>query len=186
MLISGVENYAEYLAYHRNKVNVWIHIVCVPMIVFSLLLGGLAFPLNNAHLLPFLPSLKDTLLPHPVVLGLMSFLVLYSFLLEPFLGLLFDLEVIGMYLAGKHIVETYGHTNALYVAIGFHVVSWIIQFIGHGAFEKRAPALLTNILQMAVAPTFVILEVLFMFGYRPSFHKSIQYSSKKYMPKKAN
>jgi uncharacterized membrane protein YGL010W len=32
---------------------------------------------------------------------------------------------------------------ALWKVIGmFHVTMWIVQFIGHGVFEKRAPALL--------------------------------------------
>ena len=43
--------------------------------------------------------------------------------------------------------------------------SWIAQFIGHGVFERRAPALMNNILTTLVAPNFVIIEVLYFFGY---------------------
>ena len=43
--------------------------------------------------------------------------------------------------------------------------SWIAQFIGHGVFERRAPALMSNILTTLVAPNFVIIEVLYFFGY---------------------
>jgi uncharacterized membrane protein YGL010W len=44
----------------------------------------------------------------------------------------------------------------------------VAQFIGHGVFEGRAPALLDNLVQaLFQAPFFVWLEVLFMFGYRP-------------------
>jgi len=53
-------------------------------------------------------------------------------------------------------------------AIAIHVVSWILQFIGHGKFEGRAPALLDNLFQaIFLAPLFVWLEFLFMLGYRP-------------------
>jgi len=58
--------------------------------------------------------------------------------------------------------------TATYWAIGIHVVSWIAQFIGHGAFEGRAPALLDNLVQaLFLAPLFVWFEVLFHLGYRP-------------------
>lgn len=49
------------------------------------------------------------------------------------------------------------------------IVSWILQFIGHGKFEGRAPALLDNLFQaIFLAPLFVWLELLFMLGYRPN------------------
>jgi 2-hydroxy fatty acid dioxygenase len=49
-----------------------------------------------------------------------------------------------------------------------HVTSWIVQFIGHGVFEGRAPALLDNLVQAVfLAPLFVWLEILFAMGYRP-------------------
>jgi uncharacterized membrane protein YGL010W len=54
------------------------------------------------------------------------------------------------------------------VAIAVNVFSWIIQFVGHGVFEGRAPALLDNLVQAVfLAPLFVWLEFLFKLGYRP-------------------
>ncbi len=48
-----------------------------------------------------------------------------------------------------------------------HIASWIAQFVGHGIFEKRAPALLDNMLLMSVAPFFFVFEVINMgFGYK--------------------
>jgi 2-hydroxy fatty acid dioxygenase len=56
-----------------------------------------------------------------------------------------------------------------------HVLCWLVQFIGHGAYEGRAPALLDNIFQAVVlAPLFVWLEELFMFGYRPELQKRVE------------
>jgi 2-hydroxy fatty acid dioxygenase len=52
--------------------------------------------------------------------------------------------------------------------MGVHLASWIAQFIGHGIFEGRVPALLDNLVQAVfLAPLFVWLEVLFSMGYRP-------------------
>merc|ERR1712224_744095 len=47
-----------------------------------------------------------------------------------------------------------------------HIVCWIAQFVGHGVFEKRAPALMDNLLLTLVAPDFVIIEILFFLGWR--------------------
>lgn len=51
-----------------------------------------------------------------------------------------------------------------------HIIAWIAQFIGHGIFEKRAPALLDNLLLTLVAPNFVVLEVMFELGYKPQVY----------------
>jgi uncharacterized membrane protein YGL010W len=47
-----------------------------------------------------------------------------------------------------------------------HIFSWIAQFVGHGLFEGRSPALLDNLLLTLVAPDFVIIEVMFFLGWR--------------------
>lgn len=52
------------------------------------------------------------------------------------------------------------------IAISVHVVSWIMQFVGHGKFEGRKPALLDNLVQaLFLAPLFVWYEVLFKLGF---------------------
>jgi 2-hydroxy fatty acid dioxygenase len=61
------------------------------------------------------------------------------------------------------------------VAIAVHVVCWILQFVGHGAFEGRAPALLDNLVQAVfLAPLFVWLELLFKIGYRPELQARVE------------
>jgi uncharacterized membrane protein YGL010W len=45
--------------------------------------------------------------------------------------------------------------------VALKVVSWILQFVGHGVFEKRKPALLSNIFTTMVAPDFVTIELLY-------------------------
>lgn len=75
--------------------------------------------------------------------------------------------LIGATAYANHLTTNYG-MSANYIALGVHVFSWVAQFIGHGVFEGRAPALLDNLVQaLFLAPFFVWLEVLFMFGYRP-------------------
>ena len=40
-----------------------------------------------------------------------------------------------------------GEENAFWMIFTAHVVGWIAQFIGHGVFEGRKPALMDNLLQ---------------------------------------
>lgn len=73
----------------------------------------------------------------------------------------------------NHLTSTYG-TTANYWALGAHIMSWLLQFFGHGVFEGRAPALLDNLVQaLFLAPFFVWMEILFMFGYRPELKSRI-------------
>merc|ERR1711939_566106 len=53
------------------------------------------------------------------------------------------------------------------LALFFHIVGWVAQFIGHGVFEKRAPALMTNLFFAGLAPFFTSFEILNgMLGYK--------------------
>lgn len=77
------------------------------------------------------------------------------------------------------------------IAFGVFVVSWIAQFIGHGKFEGRAPALLDNLVQaLVLAPFFVWMEILFKLGYRPELRsrvdKAVEKEIAKFRASKAN
>ena len=74
----------------------------------------------------------------------------------------------------KHLTSTYGAT-VTYWALGVHFASWLAQFVGHGVFEGRAPALLDNLIQaIFLAPFFVWMEMLFACGYRPELHSRVE------------
>jgi len=90
----------------------------------------------------------------------------------------------------NHLTSTHGAT-ANYWALGLHIFSWIAQFIGHGVFEGRAPALFDNLVQaIFLAPFFVWLEVLFSMGYRPELKgrldKAVEAEVVKHKQAKAN
>lgn len=87
-------------------------------------------------------------------------------LLEPVAGTALAALCLGAAAGGnKMLAEDADMTNK--AAIAIHVVAWIAQFVGHGVFEGRAPALLDNLVQaIFLAPLFVWLEILFKFGYR--------------------
>jgi len=151
-----------YGSYHHNQVNVAIHIICVPLILMTSL-----FLASNSPSLD-LPSYL-TVSNLPLNLGT-GFAVLYSLLyilMEPVAGLMLAPLIIGGTAWSNQLLTTHG-ANANKWAIALNVVSWIAQFIGHGKFEGRAPALLDNLVQaLFLPPFFVWFEILFYFGYRP-------------------
>jgi len=54
------------------------------------------------------------------------------------------------------------------------IVGWGFQVvIGHGYFEGRSPAVTQSAFQSVVSPFFVVLETLFLFGYRPKLAAEI-------------
>ena len=93
--------------------------------------------------------------------------------MEPVAGALLAPLIVGATGYANHLTGAYGAT-ANYWAIGINVTSWIAQFIGHGVYEGRAPALLDNLIQaIFLAPFFVWLEILFSLGYRPELKQRL-------------
>jgi len=182
LFVDSIDKFASYSSFHRNIVNVIIHVLMVPLIVFSGILIGLAFPWENETVRHIIPS--QYAVPHVITTVLLIILWVFSYLLEPVAGLILNAEIVGMYYLSLYILKEYGAANALWIGIVVHITSWVAQFIGHGIFEKRRPALLSNVTQTMVAPTFVILEVLFLLGYRPQLKKDVQRAQAKHLPKK--
>ncbi|KAF2498863.1 DUF962-domain-containing protein [Lophium mytilinum] len=176
-----------YGAYHSNPVNILIHITCVPilLVTFMLLVRHYILHLPKGTRLcisveatnsPDIPLPAWLSIPYyPLNLGTVAAL-LYStlyILMEPVAGTALSLFIIPSTAYSNYLTSTYGAT-VNYWAMGINVVSWIAQFIGHGKFEGRAPALLDNLVQaLFLAPLFVWLEVLFYFGYRPELRRRL-------------
>lgn len=112
----------------------------------------------------------------PINLGTIG-AVLYSFLyilMEPVAGLGITPLIIGSVAYLNHLRDIHGSV-VNHWSIAVHIVSWLAQFIGHGKFEGRAPALVDNLVQaLFLAPFFVWFEILFYFGYRPELKARVQ------------
>lgn len=96
--------------------------------------------------------------------------------------------IVGGTAYANHLTVTYGATANTWAGAAF-VVSWIAQFIGHGFFEGRAPALLDNLVQaLLLAPFFIWFEILFRLGYRPELKgrldKAIEEELRRFWEKK--
>ena len=94
-------------------------------------------------------------------------------MLEPVAGTALSVLLLLATAVGDYSVGKYGMTANKW-AIGAHIFSWVAQFVGHGKFEGRAPALLDNLFQaFFLAPLFVWLETLFAMGYRPELRTRV-------------
>ncbi len=149
--------------------------------VFRCLIGALALShtytqqaSNTPSLLPLPDFLKVPYLPPKLSTIVALFYSTLYILMEPVAGgMLAPLLILGTALANR-LQSTYGATANNW-AIGVHVASWIAQFVGHGVFEGRAPALFDNLVQaLFLAPFFVWMEVLFYFGYRPELRARLE------------
>ncbi|KAF2724439.1 DUF962-domain-containing protein [Polychaeton citri CBS 116435] len=167
-----------YGSYHHDPINVGIHVTCVPMILMTAFLFG-----TNTPSLPLPPWASVEALPANLgTIACLLYATLYI-LMEPVAGGILAPLLLGGTAYANHLTSTYGMT-ANYWALGLHVASWIAQFVGHGVFEGRAPALLDNLVQaFFLAPFFVWLEVLFTLGYRPELKSRLEVAVEKEITK---
>jgi len=134
-----VSLFREYEDCHRHPVNRAIHKLCVPAILF--------------HVLAMLDWVQLTRLSwmgdFRLSLGQLAFLFVLAwyFTLDSFLALL-----LGLFGALCLVVAP---LVPVPVVIGIAVVAWVLQFVGHGRFEKRRPAFAREPLQLLVGPLFV-------------------------------
>ena len=120
--------------------------------------------------------------PNLGTIAAVSYASLYL-LMEPVAGALLAPLLLGATAYGNHLTATYSST-ANYWALGIHITGWIAQFVGHGVFEGRAPALLDNLIQaLFLAPFFVWMEILFFFGYRPELKQRLDKAVQKEIEK---
>ena len=143
---------ASYHRYHRDPRNRLTHYFGVPIIVFSLLvflqmhairLGGEDTPLGWI----VLALLAAGYLALDLRIGLATVAVLAALAA----------------VAGAPLVQGAAHPVGFGVAL--FVCGWILQLWGH-RLEGNRPALLDNLLQILVAPFYLVAEAAFTLGLR--------------------
>jgi len=164
-----------YGAYHNTLGNKLIHIVFVPILLWTSMVWLAALPLSllSASLAASLVSVEN-------VLPLNGALVLAVIYLSYYL--LLDVKIAVSYLPLLAFLYVSASWFALSVersgliAIALHIFSWYMQVhIGHMVIEGRSPALLDSFFQsLLLAPLFVWLEFLFMLGVFPTMYRTVQ------------
>ncbi|KAJ4712937.1 hypothetical protein OWV82_015101 [Melia azedarach] len=180
-LLDLEKHFAFYGAYHSNSINILIHTLFVwPIFFTSLILFYFTPPVYDlSDKVSFFPS---GLFSHALVLnfGFLFTLIyaLFYFCLDKKAGSLAALLCFSCWIGASLIANRLGFSVAWKVVLVSQLLCWTGQFLGHGIFEKRAPALLDNLVQaFLMAPFFVLLEVLqTVFGYEPypGFQASVE------------
>ncbi|KAI1459405.1 DUF962-domain-containing protein [Annulohypoxylon moriforme] len=174
-----------YGVYHRFEANMTLHMICVPLILFS----GFALAANTGTLIPLPKVLTIPYLdPNLGTLAAFVWASLYI-LLEPVAGTALGLICIGATAyTNKALSEDPGLTNR--VAISIQGTCWLLQLFGHGIFDGRKLSQFLGNWSQAIflSPLFVWLELLFKFGYRRELQdrigKAIQAEGKKQRERK--
>uniref|UniRef100_A0A5B6YN95 Endoplasmic reticulum membrane protein C16E8.02 n=1 Tax=Davidia involucrata TaxID=16924 RepID=A0A5B6YN95_DAVIN len=173
------KHFAFYGAYHSNPVNIFIHMLFVWPIFFTSLVLFFFTP-SICHLGPFAFCPFRCSQGLAVNFGFFFALIyaLFYICLDKKAGSLAALLCFGCWVSSNFLGSYLGFSLAWKVVLAAQLFCWTGQFIGHGVFEKRAPALLDNLVQaFLMAPFFVLLEALqTFFGYEPypGFHARVK------------
>ncbi|RLN49628.1 hypothetical protein BBJ28_00002647 [Nothophytophthora sp. Chile5] len=166
-----------YLSYHDNKVNQYIHLACIwPIFVSGLMILAHTQPIvDTPESLETLPFGQYVVLNYSAVVA--GIYMLWYMALDIWAGTLGAAIISGCYLFANYFAASASTTlnmSTMHVALAIHATAWVLQFIGHGVFERRKPALFDSLDQALItAPMFVLLEVLFPLGYRPDLYQRV-------------
>ncbi|OFV85435.1 MAG: hypothetical protein A2620_06575 [Acidobacteria bacterium RIFCSPHIGHO2_01_FULL_67_28] len=132
--------WADYEAHHRTAGNKWCHAAGIPLILAGLL-GLLSVPVLTVEG----ARVEAALLLIAVMAGLYLWL-------DARLGAAMLAATLLLYL-GARLLDWRA-------ALGLLLAGWILQFIGHGLYEKRSPAFFHNLTHLLVGPLWVLNHAL--------------------------
>ncbi|MBI0424570.1 DUF962 domain-containing protein [Acinetobacter sp. ACIN00229] len=150
---------SKYAAYHLNHKNILTHFIGIPLIVFSILC-------LTARAGVDIGSFKLTL-----AIVLIAASTIYYFILDKVFGVIMLILLAAVYPLASQIAQL-SLGQWLAASIGFFVVGWVFQFVGH-YFEKKKPAFVDDVIGLAIGPLFVLAEFIFMLGFRKPLHARI-------------
>lgn len=151
---------SEYAAYHRDRRNIAIHSIGIPLIVLALVI------LTSRPVFHLGP-----LVLWPAVV-LLAALDVFYLALDRTLAIAFALAAAAMAYVGI-LVAAEPTPVWLAAGIGAFVIGWILQFIGH-AWEGKKPAFLDDVMGLAVGPLFVTAEGFFAAGRKAGLKTTIE------------
>ncbi len=162
------EQMAMYAAYHRNPRNRATHFIGVPAIAFAILI-----PMAWASV-----WLGDARISLAMVFTV-GVLIYYLALDRP-LALASAILFIPMLIAAEWVAAQ-GKATGLWTFAAFFVGGWVFQLLGH-VWEGRKPALADNLMQIFVAPLFLMVEAAQLLGLRRDLQTAVAARLPAYLP----
>lgn len=141
---------SDYGESHRNPVNQWVHIVCVPLILISTL--GLLWLVPIGQWLS-LPQDVAPWVNGATLLGVLSG-VLYL-RLSPWVFLL----MVGWFALSLWVIQSVLNAgwSLLWISVVVWVAAWIGQVWGHKV-EGKKPSFIEDLVFLLIGPVFVSIE----------------------------
>lgn len=146
--------FASYSGDHRNTLNQWLHVVCVPLILWSVIALLWCIPVPGTL---FGPGAFAAL----AMFMTWSFYYRHSRTLG--MGMLLVFVLISWTTRWLHI--ELGSAGLAKLALAVFVVAWIGQFIGHH-FEGRRPSFLTDLTYLLIGPVWVLNKLYRTLGWK--------------------
>jgi len=167
---SLADQMSVYAAYHRNPVNKAIHMVGIPAIVWSLMVFLALVPLFEAGGI-------ELTLAHVAAVALLAWYLALDYALGVAAVVVFT-----VLLVTAHQVAAAGAALAWTVGGIAFALGWAVQFVGHGVWEKRRPALMDNLFQVFVAPIFLVAEAAFALGAKKRLRAEVDEKMLAHLP----
>ena len=137
---------------HRNPVNVLIHWICVPLIVWTVMALLWVVPVPPALGRPGFWAGMAMFFSLVFYLRLSRVLCLAMLVFFALLGLITEA-----------LYRALGPSALMWLAIGVFVAAWIAQFIGHHV-EGRHPAFFTDLVYLLIGPAWIVSKILRRIG----------------------
>lgn len=146
--------FRNYGADHENRTNQWIHVFCVPLIFWSIMVMIWCIPVPGtwfragtwAALGMFAVWMFYWRLSKPLALGALVFFMMISW-------------------SSRWLYPQMGLRNFFLMGVVVFVVAWIGQFIGH-KLEGRKPSFFTDLTYLLIGPLWVLAKLFKKLGIR--------------------
>lgn len=140
----------EYAVSHQNETNKKVHLICVPLIFFSVI--GLVMSIPHEWLSQQLNFL------HPMTTTWATIVLVFVFIF--YARLSFNLAVKIILFAAVCVIINYFISttfNLFYSSLAVFAVAWIGQFYGH-KIEGKKPSFLHDIQFLLIGPAWILHE----------------------------
>lgn len=146
--------FASYSDDHRNATNQWLHVVCVPLILWSVIALLWCIPVPGT-------------LFGPGAWAALAMFLTWSFYYRQSrtLGMGMLLVFVAISWATRWLHMELGTTGLLKLAIAVFVAAWIGQFIGHH-IEGRRPSFFTDLTYLLIGPIWVLNKLYRRLGWK--------------------
>ncbi len=147
----------EYSKSHKNKINILIHEISVPLILHA-----------TIALVCFIPFPNTSMSPSPlfnwglVFVAFMAIIYLQFNNLKLYLGLIS--QVIFMFLISIFLMKKYG-LYYLVANILLYIFSWVAQLLGH-KIEGKKPSFTNDMNFLLVGPLWVVANIYKLLGIK--------------------